>query len=68
MKCVLLLYVLQIEVVSIVSLRPSIFLLQHTVQSLCFPSGCGIITCSFPFSLCSLLDVECCLLRDVSAP
>ena len=28
------------------------------MQSLCLPSGCGIITRSFPISLCSLSDGE----------
>jgi len=39
-------------------LLPGTFLFEHNMQSLCFPSAYGIITCSFPCSLCSLSDGE----------
>lgn len=49
-------HVSQNKVVSL--LPPGTYLFEHTMQSMCFPSGCRIITCSFPCSLCSLSDGE----------
>ena len=41
---------------------------KGSMQSLCFFSGCGIITRSFPFSLWWLSDVEVLLLVDAPPP
>ena len=49
-------------------LQPGTFLLEHTMQSLWLFSGCGIITCSIPLSVCWLSVVEIVPLVDATPP